>query len=141
MINPMQFSLLENILTDLFLIAVVLWICYLCLCRRGKGALRTQTMEKAVVLSKNTSADTSQAVYIQNTNVTTGLVETEAVNQINFQDMDHPENCVILEVEDTIFATLKEGEQGKLIFRDNRLLSFGALQSQNHKNYKFKGIS
>ena len=63
------------------------------------------------------------------------------MNQINFQDMDHPENCVILEVEDTIFATLKEGEQGKLIFRDNRLLSFGALQSQNHKNYKFKGIS
>ena len=76
MINPMQFSLLENILTVLFLIAVVLWICYLCLCRRGKGALRTQTMEKAVVLSKNTSADTSQAVYIQNTNVTTCLLYT-----------------------------------------------------------------
>ena len=28
MINQMQFSLLENILTVLFLIAVVLWICY-----------------------------------------------------------------------------------------------------------------
>ena len=93
------------------------------------------------MLSKNTNTDTSQTVYLQNTNAATGLVETEAVHQINFQDMDHPENCVILEVEDTIFATLKEGEQGKLIFRDNRLLSFGALQSQNHKNYKFKGIS
>lgn len=141
MINPMQFSLLENILTVLFLIAIVLWICYLCLRRRSKGAFRTQTMEKAVVLSKNTNTDTSQTVYLQNTNAATGLVETEAVHQITFQDMDHPENCVILEVEDTIFATLKEGEQGKLIFRDNRLLSFGALQSQNHKNYKFKGIS
>ena len=141
MINPMQFSLLENILTVLFLIAIVLWICYLCLRRRSKGAFRTQTMEKAVVLSKNTNTDISQTVYLQNTNAATGLVETEAVHQINFQDMDHPENCVILEVEDTIFATLKEGEQGKLIFRDNRLLSFGALQSQNHKNYKFKGIS
>lgn len=137
----MQFSLLENILTVLFLIAIVLWICYLCLRRRSKGAFRTQTMEKAVVLSKNTNTDTSQTVYLQNTNAATGLVETEAVHQITFQDMDHPENCVILEVEDTIFATLKEGEQGKLIFRDNRLLSFGALQSQNHKNYKFKGIS
>ena len=48
MINQMQFSLLENILTVLFLIAVVLWICYLCLQRRSKGAFRTQTMEKAV---------------------------------------------------------------------------------------------
>lgn len=46
MINQMQFSLLENILTVLFLIAVVLWICYLCLQRRSKGAFRTQTMEK-----------------------------------------------------------------------------------------------
>lgn len=137
----MQFSLLENILTVLFLIAIVLWICYLCVHRRGRGAFRTQTVEKAVVLSKNTSADTSQTVYLQNTNVTTGLVETEAVHQITFQDMEHPENCVTLEVDDTVFSTLKEGEQGKLIFRDNRLLSFGALQSQNHKNYKFKGIS
>ena len=57
MINQMQFSLLENILTVLFLIAVVLWICYLCLRRRSKGAFRTQTMEKAVVLSKNTNPD------------------------------------------------------------------------------------
>lgn len=47
MINQMQFSLLENILTVLFLIAVVLWICYLCLRRRSKGAFRTQTMEKS----------------------------------------------------------------------------------------------
>lgn len=67
MINQMQFSLLENILTVLFLIAVVLWICYLCLRRRSKGAFRTQTMEKAVVLSKNTNTDTSQTVYLQNT--------------------------------------------------------------------------
>lgn len=141
MISQMQFSLLENILTVLFLIAIVLWICYLFLRRRGRGAFRTQTVEKAVVLSKNTSADTSQAVYLQNTNVTTGLVETEAVNQITFQDREHPEKCITLEVDDTIFSTLKEGEQGKLIFRDNRLLSFGALQSQNHKNYKFQGIS
>lgn len=141
MVNQMQFSLLENILTVLFVIAIVLWICYLFLRRRGRGAFRTQTVEKAVVLSKNTSADTSQAVYLQNTNVTTGLVETEAVNQITFQDMDHPEKCITLEVDDAIFSTLTEGEQGKLIFRDNRLLSFGALQSQNHKNYKFKGIS
>ena len=141
MINPMQFSLLENILTVLFLIAIVLWICYLCLHRRGKGALRTQTMEKAVVLSKNTSIDTSQTVYLRNTNATTGLVETEAVNQITFQDMKHPEKCVTLEVEDTIFSTLKEGEQGTLTFRDNQFLSFGALQSQDHKDYKFKGIS
>ena len=132
MINPMQFSLLENILTVLFLIAIVLWICYLFLRRR---------VEKAVVLSKNTNADTSQAVYLQNTNVTTGLVETEAVHQITFQDMEHPEKCVTLEADDAVFSMLKEGEQGKLIFRDNRLLSFGALQSQNHKNYKFKGIS
>ena len=141
MVNQMQFSLLENILTVLLLIAIILWICYLFLRRRGRGAFRTQTVEKAVVLSKNTSADTSQAVYLQNTNVTTGLVETEAVNQITFQDREHPEKCITLEVDDTIFSTLKEGEQGKLIFRDNRLLSFGALQSQNHKNYKFKGIS
>lgn len=140
MVNQMQFSLLENILTVLFLIAIILWICYLCV-RRGKGTLRTQTMEEAVVLSKSTSADTSQAVYLQNTNVTTGLVETEAVNQITFQDRDHPEKCITLEVDDTIFSTLKEGEQGKLTFRDNRLLSFGDLRSQNHKNYKFKGIS
>lgn len=141
MINPMQFSLLENILTVLFLIAIVLWICYLFLRRRGRGVFRTQTVEKAVVLSKNTNADTSQAVYLQNTNVTTGLVETEAVHQITFQDMEHPEKCVTLETDDAVFSMLKEGEQGKLIFRDNRLLSFGALQSQNHKNYKFKGIS
>ena len=90
---------------------------------------------------ENTNADTSQAVYLQNTNVTTGLVETEAVHQITFQDMEHPEKCVTLEADDAVFSMLKEGEQGKLIFRDNRLLSFGALQSQNHKNYKFKGIS
>ena len=141
MINPMQFSLLENILTVLFLIAIVLWICYLFLRRRGRGVFRTQTVEKAVVLSKNTNADTSQAVYLQNTNVTTGLVETEAVHQITFQDMELPEKCVTLEADDAVFSMLKEGEQGKLIFRDNRLLSFGALQSQNHKNYKFKGIS
>ena len=141
MINPMQFSLLENILTVLFLIAIVLWICYLFLRRRGRGAFRTQTVEKAVVLSKNTNADTSQAVYLQNTNVTTGLVETEAVHQITFQDMEHPEKCVTLEADDAVFSMLKEGEQGKLIFSDNRLLSFGELQSQNHKNYKFKGIS
>ena len=51
MINPMQFSLLENILTVLFLIAIVLWICYLFLHRRGRGVFRTQTVEKAVVLS------------------------------------------------------------------------------------------
>ena len=140
MINPMQFSLLENILTVLFLIAIVLWICYLFLHRRGRGVFRTQTVEKAVVLSKNTNADTSQAVYLQNTNVTTGLVETEAVHQITFQDMEHPEICVTLEADDDVFSMLKEGEQGKLIFRDNRLLSLGALQSQNHKNYKFKGI-
>lgn len=141
MINQMQFSLLENILTILFLIAVVLWICYLFLRRRGKGVLRTQTMEKAVVLSKNTSADTSQAVYIQNMNATMGLVEAETVNRITFQDVDHPEKCVTLETDDTVFSTLKEGEQGKLVFRGSRLLSFGALQSQNHKDYKFKGIS
>lgn len=141
MINQMQFSLLENILTVLFLIAVVLWICYLCLQRRSKGAFCTQTMEKAVVLSKNTNTDTSQTVYLQNTNATTGLVQAETVNQIIFQDVDHPEKCVTLEVDDTIFSTLKEGEQGKLTFRDRRLLSFGALQSQNHKDYKFKGIS
>ena len=140
MISQMQFSLWENILTVLFLIAIILWICYLCL-RRGKGTLRTQTMEKAVVLSKNTSTDTSQAVYLQNPSVTTGLVEREAVNQITFQDRDHPEKCATLEVDDTIFSTLQEGEQGKLTFRDNRLLSFGALQAQNHKKYKFKGIS
>ena len=140
MISQMQFSLWENILTVLFLIAIVLWICYLCL-RRGKGTLCTQTMEKAVVLSKNTSANTSQTVYLQNTNVATGLVETEAVDQITFQDRDHPEKCVTLEVDDTIFSTLQEGEQGKLTFRDNRILSFGALQAQNHKKYKFKGIS
>ena len=90
MINQMQFSLLENILTVLFLIAVVLWICYLCLRRRSKGAFRTQTMEKAVVLSKNTNTDISQTVYLQNTNAATGLVETEAVHQITFQDMEHP---------------------------------------------------
>ena len=60
----MQFSLLENILTVLFLIAVV--------------------------LSKNTNTDTSQTVYLQNTNAATGLVETEAVHQITFQDMEHP---------------------------------------------------
>lgn len=141
MVNQMQFSFLENILTVVFLIAVVVWICYLCLRRRGKGTLRTQTMEKAVVLSKNISADTSQTVYLQNTNVTTGLVETEAVHQITFQDMEHPEKCVTLEVDDTVFSTLKEGEQGKLVFRGSRLLSFGALQSQDHKDYKFKGIS
>ena len=141
MVNQMQFSLFENILTVLFVIAIILWICYLFLRRRGRGSFRTQTVEKAVVLSKNTSADTSQSVYLQNTNVTTGLVETEAVNQITFQDREHPGKCITLEVDDTIFSMLKEGEQGKLIFRDNRLLSFGALQSQNHKNYKFKGIS
>ena len=141
MVIQMQFSLLENILTVLFLIAVVLWICYLFLRRRGKGVFHTQTMEKAVVLSKNTSADTSKTVQIQNTNATTGLVETEKVNQITFQDVDHPEKCITLEVDDTIFSTLKEGEQGKMTFRDMRLLSFGALQSQNHKDYKFKGIS
>lgn len=141
MVNQMQFSLLENILTVLFLIAIVLWICYLCVRRRSKGVLRTQTMEKAVVLSKNTSADTSQVVYLQNTNATMGLVEAETVNQITFQNVDYPEKCITLEVDDIIFSTLKEGEQGKLIFRDMRLLSFGALQSQNHKDYKFKGIS
>lgn len=141
MISQMQFSLWENVLTILFLTAIILWICYLCLRRRGRGAFRTQTIEEAVVLSKSTSTDTSQTVYLQNANVATGLVEREAVNQITFQDRDHPEKCVTLEVDDTIFSTLKEGEQGKLIFRDNRLLSFGALQSQNHKNYKFKGIS
>lgn len=130
MINQMQFSLLENILTVLFLIAVVLWICYLCLQRRSKGAFRTQTMEKAVVLSKNTNTDTSQTVYLQNTNATTGLVQAETVNQIIFQDVDHPEKCVTLEVDDTIFSTLKEGEQGKLTFRDRRLLSLGRC---NHK--------
>ena len=113
MINPMQFSLLENILTVLFLIAIVLWICYLCLRRRSNGAFRTQT----------------------------GLVETEAVHQITFQDMEHPKKCVTLETDDTVFSTLKEGEQGKLVFRGSRLMSFGALQSQNHKDYKFKGIS
>ena len=99
MINQMQFSLLENILTVLFLIAVVLWICYLCLRRRSKGAFRTQTMEKAVVLSKNTNTDTSQTVYLQNTNAATGLVETEAVHQITFQDMEHPKKCVTLETD------------------------------------------
>lgn len=141
MVNPMQFSLLENILTVLFLIAIVLWICYLFLRRRCRGAFRTQTVEKAVVLSKNTNADTTQVVYLQNTNVTTGLVETEAVHQITFQDMEHPEKSVTLEADDTVFSTLKEGEQGKLVFRGSRLLSFGALQSQDHKDYKFKGIS
>ena len=141
MINQMQFSLLENILTVLFLIAVVLWICYLCLRHRSKGAFRTQTMEKAVVLSKNTNTDISQTVYLQNTNAATGLVETEAVQQITFQDMEHPKKCVTLETDDTVFSTLKEGEQGKLVFRGSRLMSFGALQSQNHKDYKFKGIS
>ena len=93
------------------------------------------------MLSKNTNADTSQVVYLQNTNVTTGLVETEAVLQITFQDMEHPEKSVTLEADDTVFSTLKEGEQGKLVFRGSRLLSFGALQSQDHKDYKFKGIS
>ena len=93
------------------------------------------------MLSKNTNTDTSQTVYLQNTNATTGLVQAETVNQIIFQDVDHPEKCVTLEVDDTIFSTLKEGEQGKLTFRDRRLLSFGALHSQNHKDYKFKGIS
>ena len=96
---------------------------------------------KAVVLSKNTNTDTSQTVYLQNTNVTTGLVETEAVLQITFQDMEHPKKCVTLETDDTVFSTLKEGEQGKLVFRGSQLMSFGALQSQNHKDYKFKGIS
>lgn len=103
MINQMQFSLLENILTVLFLIAVVLWICYLCLRRCSKGAFRTQTMEKAVVLSKNTNTDISQTVYLQNTNAATGLVETEAVHQITFQDMEHPKKCVTLETDDTVF--------------------------------------
>ena len=141
MVNPMQFSLLENILTVLFLIAIVLWICYLFLRRRGRGAFRTQTVEKAVVLSKNTNTDTSQTVYLQNTNATTGLVQAETVNQIIFQDVDHPEKCVTLETDDTFFSMLKEGAQGKLMFRGSQLLSFGALQSQNHKDYKFKGIS
>ncbi len=141
MISQMQFSLWENVLTILFLTAIILLICYLCLRRRVRGAFRTQTIEEAVVLSKSTSTDTSQTVYLQNANVATGLVEREAVNQITFQDRDHPEKCVTLEVDDTIFTTLKEGEQGKLIFRDMRLLSFGALQAQNHKKYKFKGIS
>lgn len=76
-----------------------------------------------------------------NTNAATGLVETEAVHQITFQDMEHPKKCVTLETDDTVFSTLKEGEQGKLVFRGSRLMSFGALQSQNHKDYKFKGIS
>ena len=65
----------------------------------------------------------------------------EAVHQITFQDMEHPKKCVTLETDDTVFSTLKEGEQGKLVFRGSRLMSFGALQSQNHKDYKFKGIS
>lgn len=40
-----------------------------------------------------------------------------------------------------LFFNVEEGEQGKLVFRGSRLMSFGALQSQNHKDYKFKGIS
>lgn len=114
MINQMQFSLLENILTVLFLIAVVLWICYLCLQRRSKGAFRTQTMEKAVVLSKNTNTDTSQTVYLQNTNAATGLVETEAVHQITFQDMEHPKKCVTLETDDTVFFNVERGRAGEI---------------------------
>lgn len=58
---------------------------------------------KAVVLSKNTNTDTSQTVYLQNTNAATGLVETEAVHQITFQDMEHPKKCVTLETDDTVF--------------------------------------
>lgn len=106
-----------------------------------QGSFSHTDRGKAVVLSKNTNADTSQAVYLQNTNVTTGLVETEAVHQITFQDMEHPEKCVTLEADDAVFSMLKEGAQGKLMFRGSQLLSFGALQSQNHKDYKFKGIS
>ena len=41
--------------------------------------MQRHILEKAVVLSKNTNTDTSQTVYLQNTNAATGLVETEAV--------------------------------------------------------------
>ena len=142
MVNPMQFSIFENILTAIFIIGIIIWICYLCMVRyRDRKSFRTKAIEKAIVFSKDTNLDTSQSVYIQNTNVITGLVEREAVNQVIFRDIENPKVSVVLEVDNDIFTTLKEGEQGKLIFRGNKLISFGALQSQNKKLYKFEGLS
>ena len=57
----MQFSLLENILTVLFLSKAVdsLDLLFMPAASQQGRNFRTQTMEKAVVRSKNTNADTN----------------------------------------------------------------------------------
>ena len=139
MIQQLKFSPVENVLVVLFVVVILGYLLYLLdrsLLNKQRGK---HTVNRAKVVGKEQSTAVGQPVYLAGGTVNSGITETENVKSVIFENLEKPEEHIILEVSDRIYRELQEGDSGSLSYRGGKLISFGDLQNTDDREWSFRG--
>ena len=139
MIQQLKFSPVENVLAVLFVVVILGYLLYL-LDRSLQNKQRGKhTVSRATVVSKEQSTVVGQPVYLAGSTVNSGIMETENVKSIIFENLEKQGEQITLEVSDRIYRELQEGDSGSLSYRGDKLVSFGDLQNIDDRERSFRG--
>lgn len=138
MIQQLKFSPVENVLAVLFVVVILGYLLYLldrCLQNKQRGK---HTVGRATFVSKEQSTAVGQPVYLADGMVNSEMTETENVKSVIFENLEKPGERITLEVFDRIYSELQEGDCASLSYRDEKLISFGALQNRDDRERSFR---
>ena len=89
MIQQLKFSPVENVLTVLFVVVILGYLLYL-LDRSLQNKQRGKhTVSRATVVSKEQSTAVGQPVYLADGMVNSGVMETENVKSVIFENLEN----------------------------------------------------
>ena len=138
MIQQLKFSPVENVLAVLFVVVILGYLLYL-LDRSLQNKQRGKhTVGRATFVSKEQSTAVGQPVYLATGTVNSGVTETENVKTVIFENLEKEGEQITLEVSDRIYSELQEGDCASLSYRDEKLISFGALQNRDDRERSFR---
>lgn len=126
-LSTMEFHFWEHLITVVFVIAIAgiaIWAVITSLNRRRTPKSVTC---RASVLSKSADACISQPVFIQDKQVSTGLVEKGCIYTARFQTESDRE--LTFSVSQKFYEALIEGQSGLLTYRGSSLIQFSHLQN------------
>ena len=138
MIQQLKFSPVENVLTVLFVVAILGYLVYLLDLSLQNKQRGKHTVNWAKVVSKGQSTAVGQPVYLANGMVNSGMTETENVKSVIFENLEKPGERITLEVSNRICRELQEGDSGSLSYRGDKLVSFGDLQNTDDRERSFR---
>jgi len=124
----MEFGIIEKLIAGIFVLSVILYFLWLIIKKFKNRGNIIQKVQSVKVLAKSESDYAGQKAFVSGGGqVELGLSEKGRIYRIIFQELEGRKRELELEVSETAYGKIHEGDCGILEYKADRLIYFGDI--------------